>query len=102
MTLKERIDKIQNKAFIGCGVWDNNKQDYVPVDSDRKYQATTDILKAIELDEEKILKLFDEHTSIRWEKGDKFTAVLALDKDINCAKDLAKAIATGDVWKERG
>ena len=102
MNLKEQIEEIlkplinadaEEGECIMCGFPFDKKIRKKEVE-----QVTTDILKAVELDEEKI-----KQRIIKWVKEqeaiDKFGEI-TLRPEYNDLDELAKAIAQGDVWKE--
>ncbi len=94
MNLKEQIEEIlkplinadaEEGECIMCGFPFDKKIRKKEVE-----QVTTDILKAVELDEEKI-----KQRIIKWAKEQE-----AIRPGYNDLDELAKAIAQGDVWKE--
>ena len=84
MNLKERIDQI---------LQDFNNDD-VSLYEDRLEKATTDILKVIELDEEKIAKFMLDYD---FEGTNNSFPSKSL---VETYRRYAKAITQGDVWKE--
>ena len=99
MNLKEQIEGIQIKYF-GQRRRDGYGGNNIPtitqeilLNKEQIDQATTDILKAVELDEEKILNILTKHAELTEEKEIRFKLTCHL-------YDLAKAIAQGDVYKD--
>ena len=91
MTLKERIEKTIAKV---ANYYDRSRSDnYYGVEDECEIdQATTDILKVVELDEGKIKEIIIDSKLYQSFINDyvDYTGV---------EKQLAKAIAKGDVWK---
>ena len=95
MTLKERIEKTIAKV---ANYYDRSRSDnYYGVEDECEIdQATTDILKVVELDEGKILGIIKD-VQIPAKPDDDETYL-----HLEWIEAVAKAIAKGDIYKEEG